>query len=93
MSILSTLKKMLIVDKNNLPKLEWLSAGEHFIPIYFMDILNRVLEDERLSETEREHFRTLALMLEEHYHLDYQKDFLQLKNAFAPFDPDTEVRY
>lgn len=93
MSILSTLKKLLIVDPEKLPKLEWLSAGEHFIPIYFTDLLNRVLEDERLNETEREHFRTLALMLEEHYHLDYQKDFLQLKDAFVPFDPDTEVRY
>ena len=93
MSISSTLKKLLIVNKENLPKLEWLSAGEHFIPIYFTDILDRVLKDERLNEAERTHFQLLAQMLEEHYHLDYQENFRQLKKAFAPFDQDTEVRY
>lgn len=93
MSIYESLVKTFIVDESKLPDLNWLSAGEHFIPVYFSDILEKVLSDEHLSETEREKFKTLAEMFAEHYHLDYHKDFLALKQSFAPFDPDKEVQY
>ena len=93
MSLYQKLVKWFVVDESRLPDLSWLSTGEHFIPIYFSDILEKVLSDERLNDEERKNFQTLAEMFAEHYHLNYHKDFLELKKAFAPFDPDKEVLY
>lgn len=85
--------KWFVVDETLLPPLEWLAAGEHFIPIYFSDLLEKALAEERLNESERAQLRTLAEMFAEHYHLDYHKSALALKDAFAPFDPDAEVSW
>ena len=79
--------------KKEPPKLDFLKQSEHFIPIRQEVILSSVLEDSRLNENEREDFRLFAEMLAEHYHFDYHKDFLALKRAFAPFDPDSETVY
>lgn len=93
MKFYDRLTKLLLVDETKLPDLTSLSDAEHFIPVYFEDILEKALTDERLTEKEREDFQTLAQMFAEHYHLDYHETFVQLKSAFAPFDPDAEVRY
>lgn len=93
MKIYDRLTKLLLVDETQLPDLTSLSDAEHFIPVYFEDILEKALTDERLTDDERKGFQTLAEMFAEHYHLDYHETFVQLKSAFAPFDPDAEVRY
>ena len=96
-------KKSSIIDK----LMAWLSRGvdfskldlnftsqrEHFIPIRYEVMLDNILERSTLSDQEKEEIRYLGLMLEEHYHLDYHQDFLKLKDAFAPFNPDKETVY
>ena len=96
-------KKSSIIDK----LMAWLSRGvdfskldlnftshrEHFIPIRYEVMLDKILERSSLSDQEKEEIRYLGLMLEEHYHLDYHQDFLKLKDAFAPFNPDKETVY
>lgn len=69
------------------------SEREHFIPIRYEVMLDKILERSSLSEQEKEEIRYLGLMFEEHYHLDYHQDFLKLKDAFAPFNPDKETVY
>lgn len=93
MKLYDRLTKLLLVDETRLPDLTSLSDAEHFIPVYFEDILEKALMDERLKEDDRKDFQTLAQMFSEHYHLDYHETFVQLKSAFAPFDPDAEVLY
>ncbi|MDO4627598.1 MAG: DUF3754 domain-containing protein [Planctomycetia bacterium] len=93
MRLYDRLVKWFLVDEAKLPDLSWLAVREHFIPIFFSDILKKALEDERLTETDRTYFRTFANMLYEHYHLDYHQSALELKKAFAPFDPDSEVEW
>ena len=66
---------------------------EHFIPIRYEVMLDKILERSTLSDQEKEEIRYLGLMFEEHYHLDYHQDFLKLKDAFAPFNPDKETVY
>ena len=51
-------------------------------------MLDKVLQRSSLSPEEQDQIRTLGEMFEEHYHLDYHKGFLELKDAFAPFNPD-----
>lgn len=93
MKVYDKLVKWFLVDESKLPNLDWLSSSEHFIPIYFSDILSHALGDNNLDEQEREHLRTLADMFAEHYHLDYHRDALDMKEAFSPFDPDAEVEW
>ena len=56
-------------------------------------MLDKILKRSSLSQQEQEEIRYLGLMFEEHYHLDYHQDFLKLKDAFAPFNPDKETVY
>ena len=80
------------VDYSKL-NLNFTSQREHFIPIRYEVMLDKILERSSLSEQEQKEIRYLGLMFEEHYHLDYHQDFLKLKDAFAPFNPDKETVY
>ena len=70
-----------------------LQKNEHFIPIRYEVLLDKILERSNLSEQEKSDLRYLGLMFQEHYHYDYHQDYLKLKSAFAPFNPDQETRY
>ena len=87
---LSRLSKGVDYAKLNL---NFASEREHFIPIRYEVMLDKILERSTLSDQEKEEIRYLGLMFEEHYHLDYHQDFLKLKDAFAPFNPDKETVY
>ncbi|MBR5711638.1 MAG: DUF3754 domain-containing protein [Thermoguttaceae bacterium] len=87
---LSRLSKGVDYAKLNL---NFTSQREHFIPIRYEVMLDKILERSTLSDQEKEEIRYLGLMFEEHYHLDYHQDFLKLKDAFAPFNPDKETVY
>ena len=86
-----TLLAKLGFRKHQEPTLDFLEQREHFIPIWHEVILSKALEDPRLNEQERAKLAEFSEMLQEHYHLDYHKCFLELKHCFAPFDPDSEV--
>ena len=57
------------VDYSKL-NLNFTSQREHFIPIRYEVMLDKILERSSLSEQEQEEIRYLGLMFEEHYHLD-----------------------
>ncbi|MBR0237384.1 MAG: DUF3754 domain-containing protein [Thermoguttaceae bacterium] len=80
------------VDISNLD-VNFIQKREHFIPIRYEVMLDKVLQRSSLSPEEQDQIRTLGEMFEEHYHLDYHKGFLELKDAFAPFNPDKETVY
>ena len=80
------------VDIANLD-LDFVKEREHFIPIRYSLLVNEILKRSSLSEDEKKEIGVLGEMFEEHYHLDYHKDFLKLKDAFAPFNPDQETVY
>ena len=71
--------------------LDFIKERENFIPIRYEILLDEILKRSSLSEQEKEDIRYMGLMFEEHYHIQYHRDFLKLKDAFAPFDPDKET--
>ena len=80
------------VDISNLD-VKFIQKREHFIPIRYEVMLDKVLKRSSLSQEEQDQIRVMGEMFEEHYHLDYHKGFLELKDAFAPFNPDKETVY
>ncbi len=77
--------------KNTSPNLDFLNAREHFLPVRFEVIWNTLLAEPGFTEGEWHDLETLAHMLREHYHHDYHAELLDLKAAFAPFNPDRET--
>ena len=77
--------------KHTEPSLDFLDSSEHFIPIHMEFLLEKVLQDPDLSAQDGETLRTFLEMLQEHYHIEYHRDFLQMKQLFTPFDPDSEA--
>lgn len=73
--------------------LDLIKEREQFIPIRYTVLLDKILEQSTLTDQEKDDIRYLGLMFEEHYHLDYHHSFLELKDAFAPFNPDKETVY
>ena len=71
--------------------LDFLKPSEHFIPVRFEVIRQRAIEDESLTEHQKQDFQILGDMFLEHYHFDYHKRFLDMKNRFACFDMDRET--
>ena len=80
------------VDYSKL-NLDFARERENFIPIRYEVMLDEILKRSSLSQQEQTDIRYLGRMFEEHYHLDYHQDFLTLKDAFAPFNPDKETVY
>ena len=73
--------------------LDFLKPSEHFIPVRFDLILHHALKTDRLSDDQKQKFKTFGEMLLEHYHVDYHKRFLDMKNWFACFEVDRETIY
>ncbi|MCL2116842.1 MAG: TMEM143 family protein [Planctomycetaceae bacterium] len=70
---------------------EFLEEREHFLPIRIEVLLERMVQEERLDDMEREHFRVLRRLLADRFHYEYHRDLESLKNDFVPFDPDCET--
>ena len=69
----------------------FLENREQFLPFRVDVLLERMLQDERLDENERESFRLLRRMLGDRFHFEYYATLESLKNDFVPFDPDCET--
>ncbi len=61
---------------------------EHFVPIRKEALVERLCHDPSLSEEECRQFRELCRILEATFHFQYHTDLEDLKNAYAPFNPD-----
>ena len=65
---------------------------EHYIPLRRSDLVRLLTQDKGLPVTEREPFRRFARLVTAVFHFEYQQQLEELKDAYAPFDPDSETR-
>ncbi|MBN9122986.1 MAG: DUF3754 domain-containing protein [Planctomycetes bacterium] len=71
---------------------------EHFIPIRVSDLIGYLcaetgpMHNQALSPDEQAAFRQFANAVVAHIHTLYQAEIRQLKDAYAPFDPDADPK-
>ncbi len=65
---------------------------EHFIPLRKHDLMQLLLHDKQLPPMEREPFRQFGQLVSAAIHFEYQAKREELKDAYAPFDPDADTR-
>ncbi len=65
---------------------------EHFIPIRKSDLVRMLLNDPALELHEREAFAHFCKLIEATLHHDFHRHLDELKDAYAPFDPDAEPK-
>lgn len=64
-----------------------------FIPFRKTDLVELLIRDsESLDETQVKQLRQLVRLIEALWHHDFHKKLEQLKEAYFPFDPDSDVR-
>ena len=71
---------------------EWKRGGrEHFIPIRKDELLDLLCKTNALSAEDQEQFRKFARILSATFHFEYHQRLEELKNSYAPFDPDSDT--
>ena len=65
---------------------------EHFIPLAKAELINRLCQEPGLSPAEQDGFRRLCQLLDATLHFEYHAHFEDLKNAYAPFDSDSDTQ-
>ena len=71
---------------------------EHYIPLRVTDLIDLLCEEKNpatgqvLAFEEQEQFRAFAAQVEGSIHGDYNAQLHELKDAYAPFDPDADTR-
>ncbi len=65
---------------------------EHFIPLRKSDLIELLCSDKKLSASERELFRSFCVIVSSVFHFEYLKQLEELKDAYAPFDPDADTK-
>jgi hypothetical protein len=65
---------------------------EHFIPLRKSDLVELLCKDKSLSVQEREPFKQFCLLASSVFHFEYLKQLEELKDSYAPFDPDADTR-
>ena len=65
---------------------------EHFIPLRKNDLMDLLLHDKQLPATRREPFRQFCRLVSATIHFEYQAKLEDLKDAYAPFDPDADTK-
>jgi hypothetical protein len=64
---------------------------EHFIPLRKNDVIELLMRQPELPATERENFAQFCKLVVATYHFEYHKTLEELKDAYAPFDPDADT--
>jgi hypothetical protein len=65
---------------------------EHFIPLRKSDLIELLSRDKKLPAAEREPFRQFCILVSSVFHFEYLKQLEELKDAYAPFDPDADTK-
>jgi hypothetical protein len=65
---------------------------EHFIPLRKSDLIQLLCRDKQLDIKEREPFRQFGRLVSSVFHFEYLQRLEELKDAYAPFDPDADTR-
>jgi hypothetical protein len=63
-----------------------------FIPFRKADIIAMCLADDRLSQEQQTQFKKLADSIEQYFHTEFHGIQEQLKDLYAPHDPDADTR-
>ena len=65
---------------------------EHFIPLRKSDLIDLLCRDKKLPAGEREPFRQFCTLVSSVFHFEYLKQLEELKDVYAPFDPDADTK-
>src|SRR5207237_56199 len=65
---------------------------EHFIPLRKSELVDLLCSDADLSAEERDLFRQFCRLVAATFHFEYHQRLEELKDAYAPFDPDADTR-
>ena len=65
---------------------------EHFIPLRKSDLIELLSRDKQLSAAEREPFRQFCTLVSAVFHFEYLRQLEDLKDTYAPFDPDADTK-
>lgn len=65
---------------------------EHFIPLRKSDLIELLCRDKKLSNAEREAFCQFCVLVSAVFHFEYLKQLEELKDTYAPFDPDADTK-
>jgi hypothetical protein len=68
------------------------SDREHFIPLRKSDLIELLCRDQKLSAAERQAFRSFCILVSAVFHFEYLKQLEELKDDYAPFDPDADTK-
>ena len=66
---------------------------ECFIPIRKSELIRYLAKQTGLNDQEQEEFLAVCRVLDATLHFEYQGQLDQLKDAYAPFNPDTDTRH
>src|SRR2546430_8684835 len=61
---------------------------EHYIPLRQSDLVELLCADKALSREDRASFRQFCTLIAAVFHFEYHQKLEELKNDYAPFDPD-----
>src|SRR6516162_6486280 len=65
---------------------------EHYIPLRKSDLVTLLCRDKQLPAERREPVRQFCTLASAVFHFEYQQWLEELKDAYAPFDPDSETK-
>src|SRR5262249_46269766 len=65
---------------------------EHYIPLRRSDLAELLCSDKGLPRAEQGEFRQFCRLVSANYHFEYQQRLEELKDTFAPFDPDADTQ-
>jgi hypothetical protein len=65
---------------------------EHYIPLRKNDLMELLCKDKQVKFEEREPLRQFCRLTSAVFHFEYLQQLEDLKDAYAPFDPDSETR-
>ncbi len=65
---------------------------EHFIPIRSRELVDLLCADKDLKPQDRDLFRQFCRLVMATVHFEYNQRLDELKDAYAPFDPDRDTR-
>jgi hypothetical protein len=64
--------------------------SSQFIPLQTVELIELLCADDTLPESDHEPLRQLAELIQGLHHLRFHRKQVELKNAYNPFDPDTD---
>ena len=65
---------------------------EQFIPIRSRDLVDLLCSDKELKPQDSDLFRQFCRLVSATLHFGYERRLRELKDAYAPFDPDRDTQ-